>query len=83
MPAQVRPLGKPAALKISEAAQILHVSESSIRRLIRRGDLRGLRIIRHLLIPAEDIERLLQAGETRKADGEEILAGTKTIEYHE
>jgi excisionase family DNA binding protein len=47
------------AVKISEAAGLLGVSESSIRRLISRGILKPIRVLRHLLIPLKQLDALL------------------------
>ena len=47
------------AYKISEAARLISVSENSIRRLIKNGDLKGCRKLRHFLIPHSAIEEFL------------------------
>jgi excisionase family DNA binding protein len=47
------------AVKIHEAAQMLGVCENSVRRLIDRDKLRSIRVLRHVLIPISDIEKLL------------------------
>ena len=47
------------ACKIREAATLLGVSESTIRRLIAAGELRVIRKLRHPLIPVSELERLL------------------------
>jgi len=44
-------------VKIPEAAAMLGVSSSSIRRAIDRGDIRVNRKLRHVLIPLSEIER--------------------------
>jgi excisionase family DNA binding protein len=49
------------ALKIREAAAALGVSESTIRRLIARGEIRASRKLRHPLIPSSELDRFLQA----------------------
>ena len=56
---------KPArkSFKIHEAAELLGVSASSIRRLIARGHLRSVRVLRHVLIPATELDRLLHGVE--------------------
>jgi excisionase family DNA binding protein len=48
------------ALKIGEAAITLGVSESTIRRLIAKGEIRASRKLRHPLIPVSELERLLE-----------------------
>jgi excisionase family DNA binding protein len=47
------------AFSVSEAAQLLGISEKSVRRLITRRLLRPSRALRHLLIPRKEIERFL------------------------
>ena len=47
------------ALKINEAAQVLGVKAITVRRLIQRGLLHPCRVLRHPLIPIEQIEALL------------------------
>jgi excisionase family DNA binding protein len=47
------------AVKVSEAAGMLGVSESSVRRLISRGILKPIRVLRHLLIPLKQLDALL------------------------
>ncbi|HEV2692203.1 MAG TPA: helix-turn-helix domain-containing protein [Verrucomicrobiae bacterium] len=49
----------PRAVKIREAAAMLGISENSVRRLIDRDKLRAVRVLRHLLIPISEIEKLL------------------------
>ncbi|MGH7975693.1 MAG: helix-turn-helix domain-containing protein [Limisphaerales bacterium] len=48
------------AFSIKEAAEILGVSDKTVRRLINRKLLRPSRALRHLLIPKKEIERFLQ-----------------------
>lgn len=48
------------AYSIKEAAEILGVSEKSVRRLIIRRLLWPSRALRHLLIPKKEIERFLE-----------------------
>jgi len=48
------------AFSVKEAAEILGVSEKSVRRLIIRGLLRPSRALRHLLIPRKELERFLE-----------------------
>jgi excisionase family DNA binding protein len=47
------------AFKIVEAASVLGVKPVTIRRLIARGLIRECRVLRHILIPVEEIDRLL------------------------
>jgi len=46
------------ALSIPETARLLSVSETNVRRLITRGHLKPLRLLRHILIPAEQLINL-------------------------
>ncbi len=48
------------AYRVKETAQILGISEKSVRRLIDRGLLRSSKALRHLLIPRHEIERFLR-----------------------
>ena len=48
------------AYSVKEAAEILGVSDKTIRRLVDRGLLKPSRAIRHLLIPGKELERFLQ-----------------------
>lgn len=50
-------------LSIRDAAQMLSVSSSSIRRLIARGKLKPVRLWRHLRIPIQQIQKLAQPTE--------------------
>jgi len=48
------------AFSIKETATALGISPPSVRRLIKRGLLRPNRALRHLLIPASELDRFLQ-----------------------
>ncbi len=48
------------AFSVRETAEILGVSEKSVRRLVSRGLLHSSRALRHLLIPKKEIERFLE-----------------------
>ena len=48
------------AFSIQETAQLLGISDKTVRRLLDRKLLRASRAIRHLLIPKKEIERFLQ-----------------------
>jgi excisionase family DNA binding protein len=50
----------PKALKIKGAAAVLGISEKSVRRLIDREQLKAVRVLRHLLIPVSEIDRILK-----------------------
>jgi excisionase family DNA binding protein len=46
--------------KIAEAAKILGISTSTVRRLIASGKIRVLRALRHPLIPAAEVEKFIK-----------------------
>lgn len=49
-----------------ELAEILRVSDLTIRRMIQRGELRAVRVgPRNLRIPAAELERIEETGTTR------------------
>jgi len=48
------------AYSLKEKAQMLGISEKSVRRLIARNLLRPSRALRHLLIARSEIERFLE-----------------------
>ncbi len=47
------------AYKLSEAADLLGVSQVTVRRMIKRGLLKPCRALRHVLISAEELNRFL------------------------
>jgi excisionase family DNA binding protein len=49
----------PHALGIPKAADALDVSRAHVRRLIARGELRGVQLGRRVVVPMAEIERLL------------------------
>ncbi len=46
-------------LTLAEAADLLHVSQQTVRGLIRDGRIRPVRICRRLLFKPEDIQQLV------------------------
>ncbi|MBI5385637.1 MAG: helix-turn-helix domain-containing protein [Verrucomicrobia bacterium] len=48
------------AYRVRETAQMLGVSDKTVRRLVARGLLRPSRALRHLLIPHFEVERFLK-----------------------
>ena len=48
------------AYKLKESAEILGVSEKSIRRLIARGLLKPSRALRHIIVPATELAEFLR-----------------------
>jgi len=47
-------------LKIQDVAEILKVSEGTIRRMLDRGELKGIRVGRLWRIPQTEVDRLFQ-----------------------
>ena len=56
---------KRITFKLKEAAQLMGVSEISIRRAIEKGQLRPCRAFRHILIPASELEKLIGVNGTK------------------
>lgn len=56
---QLENLPPARAVKIRQAAAMIGVSENSVRRLIDRDKLKSIRVLRHILIPITEIEKLL------------------------
>jgi excisionase family DNA binding protein len=54
------PLHGRLALSVRETAEALGLCEKTVRRLIRRGQLRASTALRHLLIPRSEIIRFLE-----------------------
>ena len=54
-----QPIGR-LSYKITEAAELLGVSPTTIRRAIDRGMLNPCRVFRHVLIPVDQLERLIK-----------------------
>ena len=50
---------KKLAVKIDEAAEMLSLSTATVRRLVANGSLKVSRKTRHLLIPIEEIKRMM------------------------
>ena len=48
------------AYKIKEAAEMLGVSQSTIREEIREGRMKSMKRLRHVLIPAAELTRWLE-----------------------
>ena len=46
--------------KLKEAAVYLGVQPTSVRRLISRGILKPLRVLRHIIIPVSQLDALLE-----------------------
>lgn len=59
IPPDTDPLAGRLAFNIKETADMLGVSEKTVRRLIARRLLHPSRALRHLLIPKAEIERFL------------------------
>lgn len=48
------------AYKLKEAAQMLGVSQSTIREEIREGRIKSMKKLRHVLIPASEITKWME-----------------------
>jgi len=59
------------AFKLSEASAILGVSTVSLRRAIDRGLIKPSRAFRHILIPAAELQRFLDATTTGNLEKKE------------
>jgi len=51
-------MSEPRAFGIKEAARLLSVSTWSIRRWIRQGKIRSVRLGKRVLVPASEVDRL-------------------------
>ena len=58
-PAKDLLIARRMAFSVRETAEMLGVSEKTVRRLINRKLLRSSHALRHLLIPKKEIERFL------------------------
>jgi hypothetical protein len=57
------PVTKQAVLQLKDACEYLGgISPSSLRRLIKRGLLKPIRALRHILIPIAELDRLINSG---------------------
>ncbi len=56
---QVVPVEKRMAFKPEEVALLLGVGRNAVYNLIKRGELKAARIGRRLVVPREEVERLL------------------------
>ena len=52
----------PQAFKLREAANLLSISRPTLRRLIERGLIRPMRVVRHILISDEELRRFMREG---------------------
>ena len=66
-------------MKTGEAAQILGLSQNTVRLAIRRGNLPGIRVGTHYLVERDGIDRLLT--QARSHDGQ--LGGSQGPEHEE
>ncbi len=51
---------RPKSVTTAGASQLLGIPARSVRRLIEKGDLGAVRLGRYLVIPVEEIDRLLE-----------------------
>ena len=65
------------AYSVAEAAELLSVSQWSIREACRRGEIRCVRLGRRIIIPADALDELLAAAENNHPDaGASSTVGT-------
>ena len=60
LPSASAPSSKKLAVKLPEAAEMLSVSTQTVRRLVANGSLKASRKTRHVLIPIEELERIMK-----------------------
>jgi excisionase family DNA binding protein len=53
-------------ISISDVQQILHMSRSTVNRLLKRGEFRRVQIGRAVRIPTEDVEAFVQRLQSAK-----------------
>jgi excisionase family DNA binding protein len=68
---------EPRLVRLGTAAQLLGLSESGVRRLVRQGELRAVKLCADLRIPLSEIDHLV---ERKLADAARNLAKTNTID---
>ena len=56
---------RPRALSIKEVVEATSLSRSTLMRMERRGELRFIRVGRRVLLPADEVERLIGQGVER------------------
>lgn len=59
---QMSAVAAPRLRSISESAIELGVSRDTVRRLVRKGKIRGVRVGRRLLVPQVELDRLIASG---------------------
>jgi excisionase family DNA binding protein len=52
----------PRVVKLKEAARYLGISPVSVRRLIKRGFIKPIRVLRHVLISIVELDRFVNSG---------------------
>ena len=60
---------QPLAVDVREAARLTSLSTFTIRRYIRRGHLRAIRVGRRLIVPLEVLEGLVRDGPSTPSSG--------------
>jgi excisionase family DNA binding protein len=63
-----KPPGPRLALSRQEAAQALSLSDELLDGLIRRGELRTVRVGRRILVSVQELNRWLDSREARRTD---------------
>ena len=60
---------QPRLLTVQEVADLLRVSNMTVYRLIKRGELRALRVGKNYRIRQQDLDAYLQEGSVRAEEG--------------
>jgi excisionase family DNA binding protein len=61
---------EPRLARLGTAGQLLGISESAVRRLIRQGELRTVKLTADLRIPIAEIDRLIARKLEEKGNGQ-------------
>ena len=63
---------------IAESAVVLNTSKDTIRRLINSGRLKHVRVLRRVMVPVEELDRLCRTGTApvRANDGHDMAPST-------
>ncbi len=62
---------EPLGLRVSVAARLLDCSESTVRRCLKSGELKGFRVRTGVRVDREDLDRYIQARRYRDVGGRE------------
>ncbi len=65
---------EPLGLRVSAAARLLDCSESTVRRCLKSGELKGFRVRTGVRVDREDLDRYIQARRYRAIEGRKEAA---------